>query len=425
MTKRQDLRDDARMIFQSSVEAADPAKALRAHMQDIDFNTKAPHKLYVIAIGKAAVPMMREALRLLPKSVKTDALIVTNYPNAEEVEGARLLLAGHPVPDENGEIAAKELMAKLEGAREGDQILALISGGASALLPAPPPEIALADKARVNEALMKASFEITELNLVRQQISGLKGGGMTRLAAPAPVTAFILSDVIGDDLRVVASGPTVTPIGSKEDALALVSDPKLKGKIPNSVIKYLENKAPEPAPAEAKNILIGSNSLSLKAARDKAESLGWKARIVSEELTGAVEAAAQKIVQDIQNSPKGEKICLLYGGETSVEVKGAGKGGRNQEMALRVAMECVGECADRDYDWVFLSGGTDGLDGPTDAAGGVVDDGSIARMKAKNIDPMAKLENSDSYHALMASDDLLMTGATGTNVADIQIALIP
>ncbi len=423
MHKNQSLRQAALEIFQAAIQAADPKLCLRKALQKQGFAHPSSPKgrTILIAAGKAAVPMMEEALCHISPSSKYDALIVTNYENAKEVKGAKLLLAGHPVPDQNGADAAQCVIDLLENARENDQIIALISGGASALLPAPIPAIDFEEKAKVNSVLLKAGFEITELNLVRQQLSQLKGGGFTRLAAPAPVSAYILSDVIGDDLRVVASGLTAEPIGDPKTALALLSAPQIKSKIPSSVLNALSTKSQTTSTPKAHNTLIGSNQQSLQAAFEKARELDWMAEIKNSALTGTAINAASAIAHDIQSTSAGKNICLLYGGETVVEVKGDGKGGRNQELALRVAVGCQNNPGE----FLFLSGGTDGRDGPTDAAGGIVDPKTIMRMEEKNIDPNRALEMSDSYHALLASDDLIITGGTGTNVADIQIALIP
>ncbi|MBC7142217.1 MAG: DUF4147 domain-containing protein, partial [Rhodobacteraceae bacterium] len=287
-----------------------------------------------------------------------------------------------------------------------------------ALLPAPIAGLTLADKVAVNRLLLATGFEITEMNLVRQQLSRLKGGGLLRAAAPAPVTAYILSDVIGDDLRVIASGPTVAPIGGKAEARALLQSRGIWDALPAAVRAVLDrDEAPSaPLPA-ATNILVGSNRKSLDAI---VAAAGPEVSVVNDRLTGDVGDAAEAVVAAARNAPVDSAHCLVFGGETTVTLRGTGLGGRNQELALRVALSMP----DLGRDWVFLSGGTDGRDGPTDAAGGVVDAGTAARIRAAGGDPDALLADNDSHAALSLSGDLLVTGASGTNVADVQILLL-
>jgi hydroxypyruvate reductase len=257
--------------------------------------------------------------------------------------------------------------------------------------------------------------EISQLNLVRQALSRLKGGGLLRAAHPAPVTSYILSDVIGDDLRVIASGLTVAPVGSRAEARALLQGKGLWAELPASVQAALERDTVQPPLPAATNVLIGSNRKSLEAMQAAA---GAGAAIVSDRLEGDVADAAAEIFAAEKSA--GDRACLIFGGETTVRLQGTGLGGRNQELALRVAMGMP----DLGRPWVFLSGGTDGRDGPTDAAGGVVDAGTVSRIIAAGGDPAALLANNDSHRALSLAGDLLVSGATGTNVADVQVLLL-
>lgn len=410
-----ELRARARAIFDRAVAAADPALALRKELAARPLPVPSGGgRSFVIATGKAAPAMLTEALRHV-RGAHT-ALAVTHHDNPAEVPGATVLRAGHPVPDASGLAAGQRVMDLLRQAREGDRVIALISGGGSALLPALLAGITLADKAELNRLLLGAGLEITQMNLLRQQVSQVKGGGMLRLAAPAPVTAYILSDVIGDDLRAVASGPTVAPIGSREEARTVAMEAGIWARLPGSIRARLEESAaPAPEPPVPENILIGSNRMSLEAALAEA-ARGGAARIVSDALVGDVGAAADRIVE----AAKGQGACaLLFGGETTVRLSGSGLGGRNQELALRVAMRAE----ELGAGWLFLSGGTDGRDGPTPAAGGFADAGTCARIRAAGLDPAALLSDNDSHRALDAAGDLLVTGATGTNVADIQVFL--
>lgn len=415
-----DLRAEARRLFDCAVRAADPALALRAGLAENSINKPVKGGRYlIVSVGKAAIPMIEEALRSLTDAPVV-ALAVTNYENARDVPGATVMASGHPVPDENGRLAGEAVADLLSGATAEDRVVALISGGGSALLPAPVDGVSLAEKAEVNKLLLANGYEITEINLVRQQLSRLKGGGMLRLAAPAPITAFILSDVIGDDLRVIASGPTVSPIGTPAMARALFEERGLWAHLPASVRAHLNSAETrhEDQP-QARNILIGSNRKSLQAVMKACKYSSTD--IASDELTGDVADACEVILQAAGRQPPGKPVCLIFGGETTVVLRGNGRGGRNQELALRVALSAPARLK---RPFLFLSGGTDGRDGPTDAAGGLVDEHSAERMRAAGVDPEALLANNDSYAALAASGDLLMTGATGTNVADVQILLL-
>ncbi|WP_372835387.1 glycerate kinase type-2 family protein [Puniceibacterium confluentis] len=415
MTQTNDLRATARTLFDAAVTAADPALAVRRQLARMPLPQSAGRTV-LIAVGKAAPAMLAEALKHV--TGPHEALAVTHHENTQKVPGARVLNAGHPVPDAAGAAAGQAVMELLDSCGAEDQVIALISGGGSALLPAPVPGLSLADKAAVSQVLLSGGLDIVTMNLVRQQLSQLKGGGFLRRAAPAPVTALILSDVIGDDLRAIASGPTVSPIGTVEEARAILKNHGLWDRLPAAARDALDHpRPPEPVPA-AVNVMIGSNGQSVDAMADAARAAGWDVRVSDRPLVGDVDSAAQEVLALM--APVDRPTALLFGGETTVILRGSGRGGRNQELALRVALAAP----DLAQDWLFLSGGTDGRDGPTDAAGGVVDAGSAARIAAAGQDAQKLLANNDSYAALKAADDLLMTGATGTNVADVQVLLI-
>ncbi|QDC10330.1 DUF4147 domain-containing protein [Oceanicola sp. D3] len=399
------VRAEAELIFRAGVAAADPEAAVARALEAEGWQGR-----MVIAVGKAAPSMMRAALaRVGPVEA---ALVVTNPENACEVPGARVMQAAHPVPDAGGLAAGEAVLELLAQAGPEDRVLALISGGGSALLPAPVEGVSLEDKAAVNAALLASGADIHQMNLVRQQLSRLKGGGFLRAAAPAQVRALILSDVLGDDLSTIASGPTAPPIGTREEAVALCETLGIWAGLPASVRAHLEAEAPElPALPPAQNEIVGSNGVSLAAMARAAPG----ARVVQEALEGDVNAAAQVVVEAGNDGPG----IILFGGETTVRLgEDPGLGGRNQQLALKVA-----ELADWPGDWVFLSGGTDGRDGPTDAAGGMVDHGTKARMEAAGKSPADYLARNDAYHGLKLTGDLLMTGATGTNVADLQVLI--
>ncbi len=407
-----DLRAQARNAFLAGVAAADPFSAVETALRQRPVSPDFGGKLFVISVGKAAVRMADAAKASFPATLDPDILIVTNSENAVEVPGTETIAAGHPVPDSNSLKAGNAVWDLLRQAGQGDLVLALVSGGASALVVRPVDGVGLEDKIAVNELLLRSGLDIYAMNLVRQSLSTLKGGGMRRWAAPAEMRSFIISDVLGDDLRVIASGPTVGPVGSVFAAAALLKREGLFQQLPTSVQIALQRKEESPLVADPDAVLVGSNRQSLET---MAEHAG--ARISAGDLAGDVQAAAERVVREAMELPPGN--ALAFGGETTVRVTGNGKGGRNQELALRVALE-----ADRQGlagPWCFLSGGTDGRDGPTDAAGGIVDATSLDRLKAAGIDLADTLSRNDSYPALRSSGDLLDIGATGTNVADLQI----
>ncbi|SEW18301.1 hydroxypyruvate reductase [Cognatiyoonia koreensis] len=393
-----DPRTVARQIFNAGVAAADPYGAVFRNIGAL----QAPHQ--IIAVGKAAMRMAEAALEHFPG---TPCIVVTNYENAGALNGATVMAAGHPVPDENGALAGKAVLAALEKA--DGPVLALISGGGSALLPAPSEGVSLADKAALNTALLGSGLDIVQMNLIRQQVSRLKGGGFLRAASPNHVTALILSDVVGDDLSAIASGPTVAPLGTASMARDLLKSSGLWDSLPNAIMTHLENAPDDRDVPAATNILIGSNAFSVAAMQAAAPD----ARVLSPVEGDVAEAA--KVICDAALPG-----VTLWGGETTVRLRGTGRGGRNQELALRIAHEAAARGWTR---WTCLQGGSDGRDGPTDAAGGLVDQGTLARISDAGGDVTALLANNDSYAALALAGDLLMTGATGTNVADLGVLI--
>ena len=388
-------RAEALRIFEAGVKAADPYAAVADALDDV-----APPAL-IVAVGKAARLMAQGALA---RFSGVTCLVVTNYENAAPLEGATVIAAGHPVPDTNGAAAAKAVIAALRAA--DGPVLALISGGGSALLPAPAGALTLADKAKVNEMLLGSGLDIVAMNLIRQQLSDLKGGGFLRHAAPQPVTALILSDVIGDDLSAIASGPTVGPIGTAQEAILLLKEAQLWAALPQAVRQHLETAQQPVALPAARNMLVGSNAKSVAAMKEAAGA----AHVIAEPIVGDVADAARLICD------RAVIGTTVWGGETTVVLRGSGRGGRNQELALRIALEAKrrGWRA-----WTCLQGGSDGRDGPTDAAGGLVDQDTLGKIT----DLDARLANNDSYAALDEAGDLLLTDATGTNVADLGVMI--
>ena len=392
-------RDDLLRIFGTGIARADPGRAVAAVLHKV-----APPDL-VLALGKAAIGMAHPVLARFPD---TPALIVTNAENAADLPSAQVIVGGHPVPDAGSAAAGAALLDAAGRLGAGQRGLVLISGGGSALAVAPVAGVSLADKAWVSERLLAAGLDITATNRVRQALSRLKGGGLARAAAAARLEALILSDVIGDDPAAIASGPTVPPMGRRGEAAALLREAGLWDTAPASVRAALA--APDDGPVpEAGWRLVGSNALSVAAMAQEAPG----AVVDPAPLVGDVADAAERIATAARGGPG----TTLWGGETTVMLRGPGRGGRNQELALRVALALRG----LDRPWTFLSGGTDGRDGPTDAAGAVVDGGTCGRIAAAGLDPAALLARNDSYHALDEAGDLIRIGGTGTNVADLQV----
>lgn len=440
-----DMRRDAHAIFDAGIAAADPYAAVQNNVSFTDGRLSIRlddgsrrsgdwRKVHVIAFGKGASAMARAAEALIPAHLWAGkALVVTNYENVVPLANTEVLGAGHPLPDLAGLQAAKRLAEKVSAAQHGELVLVLVSGGGSALLPYPTPPLTLDEKIAATRLLLACGATINEINCVRKHLSQLKGGGLARLAAPADLHALILSDVLGDDLSSIASGPTVPDPSTFGDAIAILQARRIWEQVPAAVRALLQQgdagaipetpKADNPVFRQAAHTLIGSNTISLNAAADAARLLGYETFIYSDRLSGIAREVAAQWAQEAAKRPSQNKpIALLAGGETTVKIAGNGKGGRSQEMALAFAL--AAEQAGLAAEWLFLSGGSDGRDGPTDAAGGMVDRMSLAHMRAAGIDPNARLDDNDSYHALQAAGDLLITGATGTNVADLQILLL-
>ena len=386
-------------------------------------------RIFLIGFGKAAVPMTVAALPFVVDRL-AGAVVVTNRENSVDLPGVSVITGGHPLPDEGSIAGAQAVEALAEQAGPGDLVLVLVSGGGSALLCAPVDGLILADKIALNEALIKSGADIGAINTVRTALSRLKGGGLARKAAPAKILSLILSDVPGDDLATIASGPTVPREGSSAEharqAQNCLAQHGLAGAMPAIEAALRRKRDAQPITSEkpeTSNLLIGSNALSVAAMIETAHTSGLEVDRPPDWLVGDVADAAAFLHERAQSASGSTRpTAILCGGETTVRVRGKGLGGRNQELALRFA--CLEQAAPLGRPWVFLSGGTDGRDGPTDAAGGVVDAATLRRIKQAGRDAAAQLADNDAYHALDAAGDLLRIGATGTNVADLQILLL-
>lgn len=428
--------------FLTAVKAADPTAAVQEALTvKKDGLVVARGKrhwkhVYVVAFGKAACAMAEGALARIPAAyLAAQPIVVTNDENAREVEGCRVFASGHPLPDERGMAAAQEIVTMLGQATRQDLVLVLVSGGGSALLPLPADGVSLEEKIETTDLLLASGAGISQVNAVRKHLSAIKGGQLAQKALPATVRALILSDVIGDDLSSIASGPTVPDPTRFSLCRAILKDYDVWRKLPEAVrnrirkgAEGLLNETPKPGGAvdrSVRNILVGGNLISLKAMEKALSGDQVKLRRYSNTLTGEARNEAAKLVSRLKSLNKeaqGGPLAITAGGETTVTLTGQGRGGRNQEFALAFALEA--ERQQLDLNWVFLSAGTDGRDGPTDAAGAIVDCQTLHRIREAGGDPLVLLDDNDAYNALSLSDDLIRIGGTGTNVADLQLALI-
>ncbi|MRR33199.1 glycerate kinase [bacterium] len=425
-----------REILSAALKAANPADAVERECGRIRslYGSGDYSRLLVVGFGKAAIPMARAMEKSLGELITIGA-VITKYGHGatQALKRVRVQEAGHPLPDQNGVNGTEEIAALAGSADERTLAAVLISGGGSALFVSPAEGISLVEKQETTSLLLRAGAEIQELNAVRKHLSRVKGGRLAGLLYPAAIVSLILSDVIGDPLEVIASGPTSPDCTTFADALDVLGRYDLLGRAPQAVVRRLENgrkgvipetpKQGDPVFGNVENVIIGSNRLALNAAKSAAETLGMRADILSAEIAGEAEAAGRslafKALTAKLRKDGGAPACLISGGETTVSVTGSGIGGRNMELALAFAIEIEGVPG-----ITLLSAGTDGTDGPTDAAGAVVDGMTIVRARARGLDPDEYLRNNDSYTFFRDAGGLLITGPTGTNVMDMQIVVI-
>lgn len=436
------LRSDAMTIFQSALAAVDPEEAVRRHLR-IDgetlslegrrYDLGACERILVVGAGKAVAPMAKALEDMLGDRIDSGVLVVKDG-HGLPLKKIHVREASHPVPDERGVAGTLEILKLLDGAGPRDLVLCLISGGGSALLIAPAEGITLPDKQATTRSLLACGATIHEINTIRKHLSRAKGGQLARAAHPAGVLSLILSDVVGDDLDVIGSGPTVPDRSSFEDTMEIFKRYEIWDRIPapvrDRVAQGVKGALPEtPKPGDpafdgCAQVLVGSCLRALTAAAESAERLGYRSLILSSKVEGEAREVAKAfaaIGKEVLSSdhPLKPPACILTGGETTVTLQGDGRGGRNQEFVLAGALALDG--TDR---VVVLAGGTDGTDGPTDAAGALADGLSIRRAKAQGMDPHAFLKRSDSYHFFKPLDDLIITGPTRTNVMDVYMLLV-
>lgn len=428
-------------LYWAGVKAVNPEKLVKKNIKlFLKFYKKQNRKkIIIISIGKASFKMAMAGAKELKENFYM-GIIITKYGHIDKnllknktLEKFKIFEAGHPLPDENGLKATKEVLKIIEKEKKDSIFLILISGGSSSLFIAPSDGISLKDKIKTTEILLKAGAGIGDLNCVRKHLSKVKGGNLAKLTYPAPSVSFIISDVISDKLDVIGSGPTSPDKTTFKDALKVLDKFKVKDRIPKTVLKLLKDGALgkiEENPKEKndifkknKNYIIGRNEIALKEIKRKAKEMGLNAKIVSCEIEGEARVIGKKLLEfaifekEKLKTKKGK--ILIFGGETTVNVKGKGKGGRAQELALSFAINIKGK-----EGIYLLSAGTDGTDGPTDAAGAIVCYNTIKKAEKIKINPLKYLNENNSYNFFKKVKDLFITAPTGTNVMDLYLILI-
>ena len=436
------LREDAKRIFRAGLKAVEPDQAVKRYVKVKEKILKIGQKKYsldeinhifVVGMGKAGFPMAKAIEEIIGDRI-SKGIVVVKYGYGGELKKIRILEASHPVPDEAGIKAAQKIANLVRNTDEKDLVICLISGGGSALLPAPVNGISLEEKQLTTELLLKCGASIQEINTIRKHLSWIKGGQLAKLIYPSSLQALILSDVVGDELDAIASGPTVPDSTTFDESWEIIKNYNIQSQLPESVIKHIkmgkEGMLPEtpkkedPIFKKVDNLIIGSNILALEAAKEEATKLGYNCLILSSSIQGEAREVVKvhaAIVKEISSSknPVSAPACVLSGGETTVKVRGEGLGGRNLEFSLAASIQIKGM-----KNVLVLSAASDGTDGPTDAAGAFVDGSTWSRAIDIGLNPQKFLNNNDSYHFFQQLGDLFITGPTNTNVMDIHILLV-
>ncbi len=438
------LRDLLPGIYEAALGAVEPGSAVKRFLRrrgslleaaDQSYDLGAFRRVFLVGAGKAGVPMSRAVEDILGDRLAGGMVVVKRGFGTARPVRTEVLEAGHPEPDQDGFEAARRLIDFLEEKLQADDLLMVVlSGGGSALLPAPVEGVSLDDKQATTGLLLRSGADIHEINAIRKHLSRLKGGRLLDYTRGCRVLTLILSDVVGDDLTSIASGPTAPDPTTFQDCLETLDRYRLLDRVPAAVRRYLQAaqtgketaKPGDPRFDRVHNLIVGSNILALQSAASQARSLGLQPLILSSSLRGDCAELARFYVALARevfktSNPVGSPACLIGGGETTVKVRGEGKGGRCQEFALH--------CATQIADWgespvLFAALGTDGNDGPTDAAGAIAAPDTVLRAAKQGLSARDQLERNDSYHYFKALDDLIITGPTQTNVMDIYLALI-
>ncbi len=425
-------------IFFAGVKAVNAYSAVVSKIKLLDRSIEIAGKKYsldlfnrviVVGAGKACYDMAKGIEDVLGRII-THGVVVTKYGHGGSLKHIKVFEASHPLPDMNGVKATEQIISMANNVDQQTLVIVLLSGGASSLLVAPE-GISLNDKIITTSLLLKSGATIDELNIVRKHLSYVKGGKLASMFYPAKIVTLIISDVIGNRLDIIGSGPTYFDPSTPQQAIGIIKKYNLMFRIPEPVIKHLENKSMHDVQKRtnnrmhkhARNIIIADNRLAVETCKREATRYGLKPIVITTRLHGEAREVAHvlgSIACYIHDNKRGKSkhVCLISGGETTVTVKGKGRGGRNQELALAFAMDI------QNMDISMLSAGTDGSDGPTDAAGAIVDGNTMADIKKSGMDPFKYLTNNDSYTLLNRIGALLKTGPTGTNVMDIQLILV-
>ncbi len=439
------LRAEAARVWTEALRAVDPESAIRKmvkrrgrilRIHRCRFDLDRIRKLWVLGAGKAAAAMGRAIEDIIGRDV-AGGILVTKYGHGLPLKGLDVVEAGHPLPDENSIASAAKILSLAKSRIEpGDLVLCLLSGGASALLVSPAYGITLQDKLACTRLLLNGGADIHELNAVRKHLSAIKGGGLSRLLAPTPVVSLVLSDVVGDDLGTIASGPTVADPTSFSDCIDIFDRLQLWSQVPTAVKRRFEEgaaggleetpKEGDPIFRESKAFLVGSNAQACSAAVRTARRLGYHAMVLTSRLEGDNAEAAQfhmSVAREVvyQRRPLSRPACIISGGETMVKVTGEGKGGRNQEFVLH----CVRHLGHLPAPCIVASLGTDGTDGPTEVAGAMADNTTLSRSMKYGAHFLSEsLTNNDSYTFFKRMGDHILTGPTRTNVMDLHIVMV-
>ena len=431
---RTSRRKDVLEILEEGLKAADPKSSVKEALRNLKDELNKARRIIVIGFGKASIKMAEGCEEELRDKIYDGAIIAPKGIEDKKLKIIKVFEGTHPIPSEVNVESAKKLISVCSNLTSEDLVICLISGGGSSLLTFPANDISLEEKKLTTDVLLKSGADIREINTIRKHISKVKGGQLLNLLKPAKVVSLILSDVVGDPIEYIASGPTSPDSSTFKDALSIIKKYNLVNKLPKSVVERIEKgvrgeilETPKPGDEifnNVKNIIVSNNMKSLVAMEKKASSLGYNTIILTSYAQGESREVGKflcAVIKQISSYdiPIKKPACVILGGETTVTVKGNGKGGRNQELVLSVVLNC------KDVkNFVFASIGSDGIDGYTDAAGAIADNFSLEDAVNSGLKPEEFLENNDSYNFFKQTRDLIFTGPTGTNVNDFTVALI-
>ncbi len=441
------VREDLQAIYMAAIDAVNPMTAVETHVRRKnnalqllsgehiikEFDLGGFRRVIVTGAGKATAPMARAVEALLGDRLD-EGLVCVKYGYTDTLKQIKIIEAAHPVPDSNGVSGAKQILELLKSANADDLVVSLISGGGSALLPLPPESISLEEKRETTSLLLKCGAGIHEINTVRKHLSLVKGGNLARAAGGATVINLMISDVVGDNMDVIASGPFVPDRSTFHDAMEIIERYGLMDRVPATVSEHIRSgargdieenpRSDDPVFKNITNLIVASNIIALQAARNEATARGYNSIILSSMIEGDTKDAAfwhSRVAREIvaSSNPVTPPACIVSGGETTVVVTGGGLGGRNMEFAMHAALHIAGQ-----ERITMASVGTDGSDGPTDAAGAVADGFTLDQSRKMGIDINVYIASNDSYHFHEQLGNLIVTGPTNTNTMDVRIILV-